>query len=348
MPLYIIREDITRIRADAIVNPTDQKLSGRGGLDRQIHDKGGDALRTAVQALRAGGGLDVGQARATVGGSLPCRFVIHAVGPRYKDGASGEREKLFDAYRNALTSACSLGCESVALPLISTGTFAYPLRESFLAAREVALEFVEKHELSVSLVIYQKEALAVSREIVEEIEDRIGEGETPWANDFSQRCESRRERRRIYEESDFFRAEDEPIAKAALLGDDAIPPVDTCSLEDLLGALDESFSEMLLRLIDERGMKDSECYKRANIDRKLFSKIRSDKGYRPSKPTVIAFALALTLSLSETKGLLRAAGFALSGASKFDVIVEYYVTHGVYDVFLINETLFHFDQPLIG
>ena len=348
MPLYIIREDITKIHADAIVNPTDRALSARGGLDRQIHEKGGFALHAAAHALRSGGGLAVGEARATVGGALPCRFVIHAVGPRYAGGTKGEGEQLRRAYRNALTCAVSLGCESVALPLISTGTFGYPLRESFLAARETAMAFVEKFELSVSLVIYQKEALTVSREIVEDIEDRIGSAKALEVAEFCRVRERRLEQERAAKEHREQRRKEELLAKETVCDEDAVTPFDLGSLTTRLDALDESFSEMLLRLIDERGMKDSECYKKANIDRKLFSKIRSDKSYRPSKPTVIAFALALTLSLRDTKRLLETAGFALSGASKFDVIVEYYITHGIYDVFLINETLFHFDQSLIG
>ena len=122
---------------------------------------------------------------------------------------------------------------------------------------------------------------------------------------------------------------------------------DTQNIEELIGKLDESFSQMLLRIIDEKGIKDSECYKKAHIDRKLFSKIRSDMHYRPSKQTAIAFAIALELSLSEANDLLKKAGYSLSHSNTFDIIIEYFLKNKTYDFFKINDALYHFDQPVL-
>ena len=120
------------------------------------------------------------------------------------------------------------------------------------------------------------------------------------------------------------------------------------SLDDLMEHMSETFSQMLLRLIDERGVKDPDVYRKANIDRRHFSKIRKDKDYTPNKKTVLAFAIALELSLDETKDLLMRAGFALSNSSRADVIIRYFIEEQNYDIFEINETLFAYGQPLLG
>ena len=127
----------------------------------------------------------------------------------------------------------------------------------------------------------------------------------------------------------------------------AEPSANAASLAERVKHLDESFTEMLLRKIDERGLTDVECYKRANVDRKLFSKIRSDAHYRPSKQTALSLAIALELPAEEVRELLSKAGFALSRSSIFDVIISYFLENRCYDLAEINDALYEFDQPLL-
>ena len=304
MPLQVVRNDITKMKVDAIVNAANESLLGGGGVDGCIHRAAGPELLTECETLH---GCKTGSAKITKGYKLPCKYVIHAVGPRWYDGRHGERELLTSCYRTSLMLA------------------------------------------TVYIVIFDRKAYQISgklfADIAAYIDDRYVDEHT----------DNRSERLR---RMNAFRME-EPMPCEASVCEEAIeqlmPPVSAAAapkkaatLDDALGQIDESFSEMLLRKIDERGMTDAQCYKKANIDRKLFSKIRSDKSYKPSKPTVIAFAIALELPLVEMKDMLMKAGFALSHSNKFDIIVEYFVEHGNYNVFEINEALFAFDQSLIG
>ena len=241
------------------------------------------------------------------------------------------------------------GCESVAFPLISSGIFGYPKDQALKAAIDTISDFLLENEMTVYIVIFDRKAYQISGKLFADIASYIDDRYV------DEHTDSRSERLR---RMNAFRMEEPMPCESSVYDEDAIeqlvPPVSaavapkkTATLDDALGQIDESFSEMLLRKIDERGMTDAQCYKKANIDRKLFSKIRSDKTYKPSKPTAIAFAIALELPLSEMKDMLMKAGFALSHSNKFDIIVEYFVEHGNYNVFEINEALFAFDQSLI-
>ena len=331
MPLQIVRNDITKMNVDAIVNAANESLLGGGGVDGCIHRAAGPELLVECETLH---GCKTGSAKITKGYKLPCKYVIHAVGPRWYDGRHGERERLISCYRTSLMLAKEYGCESVAFPLISSGIFGYPKDQ----ALKVAID-----------TIFDRKAYQISGKLFADIAAYIDDRYV------DERTDNRSERLR---RMNAFRME-EPMPCEASVCEEAIeqlmPPVSAAAapkkaatLDDALGQIDESFSEMLLRKIDERGMTDAQCYKKANIDRKLFSKIRSDKSYKPSKPTVIAFAIALELPLVEMKDMLMKAGFALSHSNKFDIIVEYFVEHGNYNVFEINEALFAFDQSLIG
>lgn len=325
MPLSIVRNDITTMKVDAIVNAANESLLGGGGVDGAVHRAAGPDLLKECRTL---GGCKTGEAKLTRGYRLPAKFVIHTVGPIWHGGGHGEREKLVSAYRTSLALALEQGCETVAFPLISAGAYGYPKDQALKVAVDTIGDFLLAHDMTVYLVIFDRAAYTIGgklfADIAAYIEDRYADAHT----------DSRETRRRQVAMAS--------MPMAAPVG--AVLP----SLDEALGRMDESFSQMLLRKIDERGMTDAQCYKKANIDRKLFSKIRSDVHYRPSKPTAAAFAVALELSLEEARELLGRAGFAFSHASKFDIIVEYFIARQNYNIFEINEALFAFDQSLLG
>lgn len=329
MPLQIIRNDITKMQVDAIVNPTNHSLTGSGGVDAAIHRAAGEGLARECRQL---GGCKPGKAILTSGYALPCKYVIHTVGPVYRDGKQGEKALLESCYTESLLLAKAQLCESIAFPLISSGAFGYPKEQALKTAISIIGDFLLENDMMVYLVIFDRETYRISEklfcDIAEYIDDHYVDVHVDCRNERTLLCTQRMAM---------------PLAQTA-----STAYSDTEQIGTMLLQLDESFSQMLLRKIDEKGMKDSECYKKANIDRKLFSKIRSDMHYKPSKPTAIAFAVALELTLPETEELLRKAGFALSRSNKFDIIIEYFIRRGNYNIFEINEALFAFDQSLLG
>jgi O-acetyl-ADP-ribose deacetylase (regulator of RNase III) len=336
MPLEIVRNDITKMKVDAIVNAANTSLLGGGGVDGSIHRAAGKELLEECKTL---GGCETGGAKITKGYKLPCKYIIHAVGPRWRDGQHGERDKLISCYKTSLELAKANGCESIAFPLISSGIFGYPKDQALKVAIDTISEFLFENDMTVYIVIFDRKAYQISEKLFSDIEEYIDDNYVDEHTD--SKYERKRRKQLMSEDADFECVERlEAMPMAAMT-------TKPC-LDDLVGQIDESFSQMLLRKIDEKGISDSECYKKANIDRKLFSKIRSDVNYKPSKPTALAFAIALELPISETKDMLMKAGFALSHSSKFDIIIEYFIQTGNYNVFEINEALFAFDQSLLG
>ncbi len=363
MPLQLVRNDITKMPVDAIVNAANSTLLGGGGVDGAIHRAAGIGLLAECVRL---GGCKVGQAKLTGGYKLPCKHVIHTVGPKWTGGTNGEAELLAKCYRNSLSLAREHGCESVAFPLISTGVYHYPILEALRIATDTINAFLQsdtaEDEMLVFLVIYDSKSYAISQELYDDISSYIDERYIELrAPTFSRRAD--------YGDVDADFSAEKPTTAAPLSGlfdrtrfSSAPPPAmsapatpmpmdmahPACSLEEAVKQLDESFSEMLLRKIDEKSLTDAACYKKAGIDRKLFSKIRSNPQYKPSKPTAVAFAAALELPLDEARDLISKAGFSLSHSNKFDIIIEYFFERGNYNILEINEALFSFDQTLIG
>ena len=448
MPITFVRNDITRMHVDAIVNAANETLLGGGGVDGAIHRAAGPGLLAECRTL---GGCPTGEARITKGYDLPCKYVIHTVGPIWQGGSRGEAALLAACYRNSLILARDHGCQTVAFPLISAGVYGYPRDEALRIATDTIRQFMLDNDMLVYMVIFDRASMTISEKLYANIARYIDDNYVDAV--YQSPSESLRARRlaqlqqlnsprpdrteaasepvrakKARRLTDLFRrkAGDRP-AEAAPSHDadlfdgmtedigpgaqqetstgphnpaEEVPPFDpdlfdgtaegigpeaqakplfpshrpaapaphpsdqadqavyaeaplcggdipNASLDELLNQVDESFSRMVLRKIDERGITDAACYKRANIDRKLFSKLRSDADYRPSKRTALALGIALELPLPELKEMLMKAGFALSRASRADIIVEYFVSRRQYDIDRINEALFAFDQPTL-
>lgn len=360
MPFLIVRDDIARVSADAIVNAANTRLQAGGGVCGALFAAAGAAdMQAACDAI---GGCPTGSAVSTPAFALDATWVIHAVGPIWRGGLSGEREALRSCYRSVFAEAERLGVRSVAYPLVSAGIYGFPVDEALAIAREETEAFLRVHEdVSVTLVMFDRATVRAGGELFDEIDEYIDDEYVEASPHMRRRAE------RLAVEVWDAAAPDgladvgapsghadsaAPEAFAAAFGGEAVCAALSAAapreLDDLLSNLDASFSETLLVLIDERGMTDAEVYHRANLSRQLFSKIRSNRAYRPTKPTAVALAVALELDPRQTQDLLGRAGLALSRSSKFDVIVRFFLERGVHDVFRINEALFAYDQPLLG
>lgn len=327
MPFSIVRQDITKMNVDAIVNAANTDLAMGGGVCGAIFEAAGPAkLQSACRPLAP---IRTGEAVITPGFDLPARYVIHTAGPVYHGGNSGEEQLLYSSYKNSLSLAMQNQCESIAFPLISAGIYGYPKVEALQVATRAIQDFLRHFEMEIYLAVFDRQAFAISEELLRDVADYLEdhfEGEEPL---------SAGERKLL------------PVESAILYRSFTMEEKSQ-DLETLMDQLDLPFSEALLRMIDEKGMTDVEVYRKANIDRKLFSKIRAGKGYVPSKRTALALTIALEASVEEANRLLRTAGYALSPSQKSDVIIRYFLINRRYDIFAINEVLFTYDLPLLG
>lgn len=335
MPLQFVRQDITKMKVDAIVNTTNEQLVGISGVDLAVHTAAGPELDAECARLAP---LGLGQAKISGGYRLFAKYVIHTSGPVWHGGFAGESIILRSCYLESLKLAVSHGCRSVAFPLISSGAYGYPKDQALKFAVATVTEFLLENEIDVYLCVFDNDSYAFSRKLSDDIEDFI-EG------DFSDIDAEYRE----YSLREMRCSLSEPMASDVCYLRNSASDFAEESLEDYLKFMDKPFAYRLFDLIDERGMSDVECYKRANVNKRTFSKIRANaKTYKPSKQTAVAFAIALKLSLEQTQELLASAGLTLSCGLVFDKIIIYFLKRGVYDIFEINEALFEFDQPLLG
>ena len=345
MPFLMIRNDITKVTADAIVNPANRNLLQGSGTSRAIYQAAGEQELTA--ACEAIGYCEPGRAVCTPAFGLPATYIFHAVCPAWQGGGFGEAEQLAGAYHSALELAAEYHCESVAFPLLSSGNYGYPKEQAFRIAVDTITQYVMEHDLTVYLVLYDQHSLAVSRKLFASVEEYIddhyvAQNDESYQFDRRRRESAERRRWRLGEEA-------APMLEtAAAPPPPAAAPRTARSLESLMDNLGESFTTRLLRLIDERGLKDSTVYKQSNISRQHFSKIQCNREYNPKKKTVLAFAVGLHLSEDETIDLLKSAGYAFSDGSKRDWIVRYCLEHKIYNINQVNTLLFEYDQEQLG
>ena len=345
MPFAIVRNDITKMQVDAIVNSANPRAIVGGGVDRAIHQAAGAELLAARKKI---GDIPTGTATITPAYRLHARYVIHTVGPVWQDGSHGERELLSRAYQNSLRLAAERDCSSIAFPLLSAGVFGCPSEIAIATAVQAIRDFLQEHDMDVYLVVFDRKSFKISDTLFDDVQSYLDERYVAELLDEEYRGDDRDRRIAAYHEAAYLDAAEACVSEAAPMFAAKGANAGARSLEHLLDDIDDTFSETLLRLIDLKGKSDPEIYKRANVDRKHFSKIRNNPAYQPSKNTALTFAMALELDLDETRDFIGRAGYALSRSSKMDVIVEYFIERKEYDIFTINETLFAFQQPLLG
>ncbi|EJU22122.1 macro domain protein [Peptoanaerobacter stomatis] len=367
MPLEIIRADITKLEVDAIVNAANSSLLGGGGVDGAIHKAAGKELLEECRKLN---GCNTGMAKITKGYNLPAKYIIHTVGPIYRGGNNNEKQELTNCYKNSLKLAKEHKINSIAFPIISSGAYGYPKDKAIEVATFAISSFLEENDMMIYLVVYDTLSFKISEDLFKDIKayiddnyvdsnsnfninrgfGLIGGAGAGIAPGFSTKIfigtPNNKSDRKISKEDSIMEMP-LPLEKKSTQKSTRTSYTQS-SLEDRIENLEDTFSQRLLKLIDEKGKTDVEIYKKANIDRKLFSKIRSDIHYKPKKITVLAFALALELSIDETKDFLQTCGYALSRSSRFDVIVEYFIRKNNYNVFEINNALFKFEEQTIG
>ena len=339
MPLTIVQADITTMDTDAIVNSANKNLMPGGGVCGAIFHAAGQA--ELLEECRTVAPCRTGQAVITSGYGLRARHIIHTVGPVWQGGECGEAELLAASYSSSLALAVDNGLESIAFPLISAGIFGYPVQGAIRIARESIARFLLDRDMDVYLVIFDREVFNQHTELLAPVRRYLGR--VLKSTDLAKRsCGEKYPSR-----------PGSPVLtdKLSLLYHDAgaYPHIESAAeLDRCFEKMEESFSQAVLRLIAEKNMSEVETYKKDNIDRRLFSRIRSGHKYTPSKATSLALCIALELNLEETAALLKKAGYAISHSNKFDVIVEYFILERRYDIFEINEVLFSLGQGLLG
>lgn len=356
MPFTIVRDDLTRMQVDAIVNTANPHPKIGTGTDYAIYKAAGaEKLLKERQKI---GDIDRGDAAITGGYSLPAKYIIHTVGPIWINGNASEEDLLRSCYQNSLNLAVKRKCKSIAFPLISTGNYGFPKDLALKIVIEVVQQFLEDHEMMIYLVVFGSDTTRLSETLFSKIEERITDEyaarkateEYAFPMEYQEEALPPGQYPDFYSEMQMRPHAQQAPAPASSKGNKAPAPgifssnksssAIRRSLKSLLAQKDETFSQMLLRLIKEKGMTNAQVYKKANQSKQNFSKIKNDKDYQPQKKTAMAYALALELNLDESKDLLARAGYTFSPSNDFDRVIEYCIETREYNIIEIEIILY--------
>lgn len=349
MPLKIVRNDITKMYADAIVNTANEHVVVGSGCDYAIYQAAGhdELLKYRTERI---GFVPEGDAFITPGFKLNCKYIIHVVSPLFIDGKSGEEEKLRSCYQKSFQLALENEVKSIAFPLIATGGFGYPKEEGFRIAVDEINAFLMKHDMLVYLVVFDSRATSFGSHLYPALESYIDQNyvETKRQEEYyelssaSMPAEEYTNRRR-----EMMSAPMMQMDEAADDSDFDFYEEHESALEERIKHISDTFSEYLLYLIDSRGMNYPDVYKRAIVDKKVFSKIKNNPDAHPKKITAMCLCVGAKLNMDQTRDLLARAGYALSPCDKTDIIFSYFIENRIYDMIELDIQLEEHGLPCL-
>lgn len=342
MAFQIIRHDITKVKADAIVNTANPAVAVGAGVDFAIYEAAG--REQLLEARAKIGRLEIGEVGITPAFNLSAKYIIHSSGPVWRDGKYRETELLRQCYDKALYLAAKYGCKSIAFPLMSTGSYGFPKELGIQIAVEAFRYFLQEQDMDITLVVFGSHAYKISGGLFENVQAYVNDRyvSNVYRYEYGNPGSSAPERRNIWTQAGQSRQQEERLVTSVS------KKIKSMSLEERLKRMHtKSFEKYLQQLINKKGMKNSEVYAAANISKQYFSKLLNGK-VKPSKGKVLSLAIGLRLNIDETVDFLQVAGYALSPVSQTDVVVEYFIQHQDYNVMKIDIVLFDYGLPLLS
>lgn len=364
MPFQVVRNDITKMQVDAVVNTANPLPTYGPGTDAAIYKAAGE--EKLLKRRKEIGNIKPGTSVITEGFDLPAKYIIHTVGTSWHGGEENEEQIIRSCYASVFDLALQNHVETLAVPLLASGSYGFPKGIATRIAFTEIEKFLLNNDMIIFLVVFDQKSYSLSSELYGEIESYINDNyvEERVKEEYNKEIFGRENRRDKWFRN-YFRpikdfgvpieedAQDEDVFNsssdsfAAPMADMPLPKPQM-SLADAVNNLDKTFMEMVFTFADAKGISDVDIQKRANLDRKAFSKLKCGTTKNPSKSTALALAVALELNLDQTKDLLSRAGLALSPCLKQDIIVKYFIENREYNIYTINEALFEFNEKLLG